>query len=132
MKRTHSFRRLTCLALLMSFAAFVVATAGSAAVRGLPPSLGKACGHVKGASWKFEGQTGSEYNVVGMPAGSCAVAMKSVGALTRQKAHAGAFGANTLSGPNGFNCAGSGIPLAHAGFCGKGPAHFTWAPQVKR
>jgi len=130
MTRTHSLRHLTCLSLLMFVAAFVVATTASSAVLGLPSSLGKACGHVTGASWKFEGQNGSEYN--GKPAGSCAVALKSVGALTRQKPHAGAFGANTLSGPNGFNCAGSGIPLARAGFCGRGATHFTWAPQVNR
>lgn len=132
MNRTRWFRHLTCLSLLMLFAALAVATTASSAVGGLPPSLGKPCGSVKGATWKFEGQTGTQYSVVGLPAGSCVVAMKSVAALTKQKPRSGAVGAQTLSAPSGFSCAGSGIPLAHAGFCGRGAAHFMWAPQLKK
>jgi hypothetical protein len=131
MNRTRWFRHLTCLSLL-TLAALVVATTASSAVSGLPPSLGKLCGHVEGAAWKFQGQTGTQYNVVGLPAGSCGVAMKSVTALTKQKPRSGASGSQTLIGQNGYRCAGSGIPLAHAGFCGRGAAHFTWAPQLKK
>jgi hypothetical protein len=132
MNRTHGLKRVTCLSLLTLVAVPVGATTASSAVGGLPPSLGKLCGHVMGASWKFQGQTGTEYNVVALPAGSCGVAMKSVPALTRQKPRSGAIGAQTLTAPSGFRCAGSGIPLAHAGFCGRGAAHFTWAPQLKK
>jgi hypothetical protein len=132
MNRTHWLKRVTCLSLLTLVAVSVGATTASSAVGGLPPSLGTLCGHVTGASWKFQGQTGTEYNVVGQPAGSCGVAMKSVTALTRQKPRSGAIGAQTLTAPSGFRCAGSGIPLAHAGFCGRGATHFTWAPQLKK
>jgi hypothetical protein len=132
MNRTHWLKRVTCLSLLTLVAVSVGATTASSAVGGLPPSMGTLCGQVTGASWKFQGQTGTEYNVVGQPAGSCGVAMKSVTALTRQKPRSGAIGAQTLTAPSGFRCAGSGIPLAHAGFCGRGATHFTWAPQLKK
>jgi hypothetical protein len=132
MNRTHWLKRVTCLSLLTLVAVSVGATTASSAVGGLPPSMGTLCGQVTGASWKFQGQTGTTYNVVGQPAGSCGVAMKSVAALTRQKPRSGAVGAQTLTAPSGFRCAGSGIPLAHAGFCGRGAMHFTWAPHLKK
>jgi hypothetical protein len=100
--------------------------------RWIPPSFGKLCGHVSGASWKFQGQTGNQYGVVALPTASCAVAMKAVRALSNQTPHTGALGPQTLSGPNGFRCAGSGIKLAHAGFCGSTHAKFMWAPQLKK
>ena len=132
MNKTHWLRHVTRLSLLMLFAALAVATTASAAVSGgvLP---GKLCGSVSGAAWKFQGQTGTRYNVTALPAGSCRVGMKSVGALTKQQPRAGALGSQTLSGPGGFRCAGSGIPLAHAGFCGgsKG-VKFFWAPRLKK
>jgi hypothetical protein len=133
MKNRTLLKRSIWLALLALAAASVLATAASSAVTGgLPPSLGTLCGHVAGASWKFEGQAGSQYNVIGQPAASCSVAMKSVAGLTRQTPHAGTGGAQTLSAPSGFRCAGSGIPFAHAGFCGAGAMHFMWAPKVKK
>ena len=127
MKRTR-------LSLLLLLTVLAVATTASAAVSGgLPPSFGKLCGHVNGAAWKFQGQTGTQYNVTALPARSCAVAMKSVPALTKQKPHAGALGPQTLTGSNGYNCAGSGIKLAHAGFCGgSGGTKFFWAPRLKK
>jgi hypothetical protein len=132
MPNPRCFKYLPCLSLLMLFATLVVTTTAFSATHGLPPAFGKLCGHVSGASWTFQGQTGIRYNVVALPTGSCAVAMKSVTALSKQKPHAGAVGSQTLSGPKGFQCAGSGIKLAHAGFCGSGHAKFMWAPQVKQ
>jgi hypothetical protein len=132
MERTRWFTRLTCLLLPMLFAAAPLASTASSASSGLPPAFGKPCGHVAGANWKFQGQTGTQYTVVGRPAGSCGVAMKMVGALTNQKPHAGAIGAQTLSAPGGYRCATSGVPLAHAGFCARGTAHFIWAPLLKK
>lgn len=129
---TRRLRHTTRLSVLTLFTALVVATAASAAVSsGFPPSLGKLCGHVPGATWKFQGQSGTQYNVTALPARSCAAAMRSVTALTKQKPRAGALGAQTLAGPSGFRCAGSGIKLAHAGFCGgsKG-SKFFWAPRL--
>jgi hypothetical protein len=132
MTRTRWFTRLTCLLLPMLLAAALLATTASSTSGGLPPAFGKLCGHVAGASWKYQGQTGTQYNVVGRPAGSCGVALKMVGALTKQKPHAGAIGSQTLSAPGGYSCASSGIPLAHAGFCARGTAHFIWAPRLKK
>jgi hypothetical protein len=127
------FRHVTRLSLLLLFAALVVATTASAAVSsGQPPSLGKLCGHANGASWQFQGQSGTQYNVTALPARSCAVAMKSIRALTKQKPHGGALGARTLAGPNGYGCADSGIKLAHSGFCGGNGAKFFWAPRLKK
>jgi hypothetical protein len=132
MKRTRWFTRLACLLLPMLVAAALLVSTASSTNRGLPPAFGKQCGHVAGARWKFQGQTGTQYNVVGRPAGSCSVAMKMVGALTRQTPHAGAIGSQTLRAPGGYSCATSGIPLAHAGFCARGTAHFVWAPLLNR
>jgi hypothetical protein len=131
MNRTHRFKHVTHLSLLMLFAALVVATTASARVSvGMP---GKLCGSVSGATWKFQGQGGTRYNVSAGPARSCAVAMRSVRALTKQKPRTGALGPQTLAGPSGFRCAGSAIKLAHAGFCvGSNGAGFYWAPRLKK
>jgi len=116
-------------AILMLFAALVVAATASAAVSGNMP--GKLCGSVSGATWKFQGQSGTRYNVSALPSRSCAVAMKSVGALTKQKPHACALGPHTLAAPSGFRCMIS-LPPAHAGFCGNKGAEFFWGPRLKK
>lgn len=118
------------VSLAVVFAALAVAiTASTATSGGLPPSFGKLCGQVKGAAWAFQGKTGTQYNVTGVAA-ACSTALKIVGGLTKQTPHSGALGNHTLVGSNGFQCAGSGIPLAHAGFCGNGAKHFVWAPRL--
>jgi hypothetical protein len=133
MNTTRPLRHMTGLSLLVLLATLGAATAtASAATTAFPPSLGKLCGHVTGASWKFQGQTGTQYGVVAQTTASCTIAMKSVSGLSRQKPHTGALGPQTLSGPTGFRCAGSGIKLAHAGFCGSNHAKFLWAPQLKK
>jgi hypothetical protein len=120
------------LVLTLSVGVLVAGAAASALGAGLPASLGHLCGHVSGAPWRFSGQTGTQYNVIASPAASCAVAIKAVTGLTKQTPRSGAVGAQTLTGPSGYRCAGSGIPLAHAGFCGRGAAHFNWAPRLAR
>ena len=115
--------------LMLAVGMLITGTASSAVGAGVPASLGHLCGHVSGASWKFSGQTGTQYNVIALPVASCSVAMKAVAGLTKQKPRSGALGPQTLTGPSGYRCAGSGIPLAHAGFCGRGAAHFDWAPR---
>jgi hypothetical protein len=120
------------LVLMLAVGVLVAGAATSALGAGLPASFGHLCGHVSGASWKFSGQTGTQYNVVALPAASCSVAIKAVAGLTKQVPRSGALGAQTLTGPSGYRCAGSGIPLAHAGFCGRGAAHFNWAPRLAR
>ena len=132
MSRTRSFRNLTCISLLTLFAALAAAAAASSAINTrIPAALGKVCGHVNGAGWKFQGQTGIRHSVVGQ-GGSCRDAMKLVAGLTKQTPHTGALGRQTLIGYSGYQCAGSGIPLAHAGSCGRGAAHFIWAPQLTK
>jgi hypothetical protein len=121
------------LTLVILFAALAVVSSASAGVSGgLPP--GKLCGSVNGASWKFQGQHGTQYNVSALPARSCAAAMKSVSALTKQKPHTSVLGPRTLTGPKGFRCMGSGIITpASAGFCGgSNGARFFWAPRLKK
>jgi hypothetical protein len=120
------------LAPLILFAALAVASTASAAVGGgLPP--GHLCGSVSGAAWKYQGETGTQYNVSGLPAGSCGAALKAVAKLTKQKPHTGVLGPHTLTGPSGFRCIGTGIlSPASAGFCGgTSGAKFFWAPRVK-
>jgi hypothetical protein len=130
MYRTQRFKHVTRLSLLMLFAALVVATTASATVSVFMP--GKLCGDVSGATWRFNGHGGTRYNVSARSTGSCAVAMKSVSALTKQKPRAGALGPHTLAGPSGFRCMGAAIKLAHAGFCvGSNGAGFFWAPRLK-
>lgn len=133
MKGTPKIKHATHISLLILFAALAVVSTASAGVgAGLPP--GKLCGSVSGATWKFQGQTGVQYNVSALPARSCAAAMKSVGALTKQNPHTGVLGPHTLSGPTGFRCVGSGIVgPASAGFCGgSNGARFFWAPRLKK
>jgi hypothetical protein len=130
MKRTTNFAHMTQLALLVLVVALAVAGAASAAVGGGLP--GKLCGSVGGAPWNFQGQHGTRYNVSALPAGACATALKAVGRLTRQTPRAGALGGNTLSGPTGFRCAGSGIKASNAGFCGGRAAKFLWAPRLAK
>jgi hypothetical protein len=129
--RARRLRRLTYVSLLMLLAMFTLPTGALSAAGGLPPSFGKLCGHVNGATWKFEGQSGTRYGVVARPTASCAVALRSVSALSNQKPHAGKLGSQTLNGPTGYDCAGSGIKLAHAGFCGSKNARFIWAPALE-
>ena len=132
MNATTNFTRAKRLALLSLFAAVAAVSTASAAVSGgLPP--GHLCGSVSGAAWKYQGQTGTQYNVSGLPAGSCGAALKAVAKLTKQKVHTGALGPRTLTGPSGFRCLGTGIlSPASAGFCGgSNGAKFFWAPRLK-
>jgi hypothetical protein len=132
MMRARWLWRLTYVSLLILFAMLTLATTALSAAGGLPPSFGKLCGHVSGASWKFEGQSGTRYGVLARPTASCAVALRSVSGLSSQKPHAGKLGPQTLTGPSGFSCASSGIQLAHAGFCGSKNARFIWAPALEK
>jgi hypothetical protein len=117
------------LTLFLLVAALVVAATASAGLSARMP--GKLCGSVSGTSWKFQGQKGTQYIVSALPAKSCAVAMKSVSALTKQKPRPGSVGPHTLVGPRGFRCMIS-LPPAHAGFCGgSNGAGFFWAPRLK-
>lgn len=131
MNRTPTPSTTKRLSLLILFAALAIASTASAGVVGGFP-LGKLCGSVSGASWKYQGRQGTRYNVSALPAKSCGAALRSVGALTRQKPHAGVLGPHTLVGPAGFRCVGTGIVApASAGFCGGGNgAKFLWAPRL--
>jgi hypothetical protein len=131
MNETTKIARTTHLSLLILLAALAIVSTASAGVSGgFPP--GKVCGSMSGATWKYQGQNGTRYNVSALPAKSCAAAMKSVSALTKQKPHTGVLGPRTLVGPSGFRCMGSGIiSPASAGFCGGGNgAKFFWAPRL--
>ena len=133
MNETTNVTRTKRLTLLTLFAALAVVSTASAAVSaGLPP--GHLCGSVSGAAWQYSGQNGSQYNVSGLPAGSCGAALKAVAKLTKQKAHTGVLGPHTLTGPSGFRCVGTGIlSPASAGFCGgNSGAKFFWAPRLKK
>jgi hypothetical protein len=127
--RTHINKKL--LSLLSLVVALAVVGAASAASSVLPPKLGKICGSVKGASWRFGGQTGTDYSVIAKTPAMCTAGMKFTAGLTKQRPHAGVFGANTLTGPRGFQCLLT-LPPAHAGYCGStGNSVFYWAPRVK-
>ena len=132
--------RAIALSLPLLLAALVIATTTSAAVSAFMP--GKPCGSVSGAAWKsvgydgprkFQRQSGTKYNVSALRAGTCAVAMKAVSALTKQKPYKSALGARTLTGPRGFQCLGTGTGQpTTSGFCGgKNGATFYWAPRLK-
>jgi hypothetical protein len=132
--RTHINKKLlSLLSLVVALGVVATATATAAISGGIPPQLGKICGSVKGASWRFEGQTGTHYSVVAKTSAMCTAGMKFVGGLTKQKPHRGAFGPNTLTGPRGFQCILTLQP-AHAGYCGTtGPnSAFYWAPRLKK
>jgi hypothetical protein len=133
MNKTRTLIDKKQLSLLSFLAALtVVGTASATISGGIPPQLGKVCGSVNGASWKFNGKTGTQYNVIAKTAAMCAAGMKSVSALTKQTPHAGAFGPQTLTGPRGFRCILTLAP-AHSGYCGSTGSHsvFYWAPRLK-
>lgn len=131
MDRTSMIRVAARSFLLVLVALVTVGTASAQVSGGSPP--GKLCGSVTGAAWKFQGQSGTRYDVTANSGRSCATAMKSVSGLTKQKAHAGVLGLHTLVGPRGFRCLGSGIlKPASAGFCGgSNGARFFWGPRLK-
>lgn len=124
------------LSLVAVFSA--LALAGPAPARtgsGLPPAFGKLCGQVSGKTWHYKGQRGAKYNVTAT-SGACRIAMKSVRALTKQTPHAGAIGPNTLAGPRGYRCVGTGtasrgLKPAQSGTCASGGKHLQWAPRLK-
>ena len=98
MKTIPAITHAPLVSLAVVFAVIGLATTVSTATgAGLPPSFGKLCGQVKGASWAFQGKTGTQYNVTGVPA-SCSAALKMVAGLTKQSPHQGALGTNTLIG----------------------------------
>jgi hypothetical protein len=121
------------LVLLLLFSALAAASTAAAGVSGGFP-LGKFCGSVSGATWKYQGKQGTRYNVAALSTKSCASALKAVSALTKQKPHAGALGPHTLTGPSGFRCVASGIVTpSSAGFCGgSNGARFFWAPRLDK
>lgn len=134
MNGTQKTNYTKCLSLLILFAALVVVSTASARVSGgFPPQLGKLCGSVNGATWRFQGHTGTQYNVIAKTAAMCTAGLKSVSALTKQTPHAGAFGPHTLTGPPGFRCLLT-LAAAHSGYCGStGPnSVFYWAPRLKK
>jgi hypothetical protein len=109
----------------------VVSTASATVSGGFPPQLGKLCGSVNGATWRYQGHTGTQYNVIAKTAAMCTAGLRSVSALTKQTPHAGAFGPHTLTGPRGFRCLLTLAP-AHSGYCGTGSnSVFYWAPRLK-
>lgn len=128
---TQLLRKLPVLLSLLLIELVFLAASVPAVGAGLPPAFGKLCGHVRGAAWKYQGQSGREYNVTAKPASSCRIAMRSVSGLTKQTSHFGPLGAQTLSGPKGYRCAGAGSLRAHGGFCGRGASHFLWAPRKR-
>lgn len=128
---TQLLGKLPVLPLLLLVGLVFAGASVPAVGAGLPPAFGKLCGHVPGAAWRYQGQSGREYNVTAKPASSCRIAMRSVSGLTKQRAHFGLLGAQTLSGPKGYRCAGAGSLRAHGGFCAHGASHFMWAPQKR-
>jgi hypothetical protein len=132
MNGQQNFGHAKRLSLLILFSALAVVGTASAGVSGGFP-LGKLCGSVSGATWKYQGQQGTRYNVGALSAASCGSALKAVSALTKQKPYAGVLGPRTLTGPSGFRCVASGIiSPASAGFCGgSNGARFFWAPRLK-
>jgi hypothetical protein len=130
MNATTNVTRAKRLALLSLFAAVAaVSTASAAVVGGLPP--GHLCGSVSGAAWKYQGQTGTQYNVSGLPAGSCGAALKAV-ARRRGRSLTQVRSLRTLTGPT-VSRLGTGIlSPASAGFCGgSNGAKFFRAPRPK-
>ena len=131
MERGRSTTR-SRLSLVLLFAALAVVSTASAGVGGgVPP--GKLCGSVSGASWKYEGQSGTRYNVTALPATSCAAAMKAVSATDETEAarrrarpaHPRRPERVPLRRARGSSCPPS------AGFCGgTNGARFFWAPRL--
>ena len=86
MNKTPHFKHAPRIPLLVLFAMLAIASSASTAAAtsgGLPPAFGTPCGHASGASWQFHGQTGTQYNVAGLPRAVCAIALKSVGCARR-------------------------------------------------
>jgi hypothetical protein len=111
--------RLASVLIVVALAA-VSAASSSAAV---PSTSSKApCMAVaKGAHWKYKGQTGTAYTVLGVSGASCTVGAKWLPRLTREHGYG-------VKAPTGWTC----IVESVVGECTlKGGGILEWTPKLK-
>jgi hypothetical protein len=114
--------RLASIALAIALVA--VPAASSSAAASAPSSAQKApCMAVaKGAHWKYKGQSGTAYTVLGVSGASCAVGVQWLQRLT----HAHGYG---VKGPAGWTC----IVESVVGECTlKNGGILEWTPKLKK
>ncbi len=98
----------------------VFASAGSAAAAS--PPKGECIGTGTGAAWKYQGQKGTSYTVLGVSGASCPLGIKWLIRLT--KSHG-----MVTNGPKGWQC----IVTSVVGECTiKGGGIFEWTPKLKK
>ena len=116
-------RRTSWRLLLASLAVALVAvcaSAGSAAAA--PPAKGECIGTGTGATWKYQGQKGTSYTVLGVSGAPCSLGLKWLMRLT--KAHG-----MVRTGPKGWQC----IVTSVVGECTiKGGGIFEWMPKLEK
>jgi hypothetical protein len=115
------FAAITC-------AAAIGGTAAAAPVQSSAPPCGFV---VKGAPWKFKGQTGTAYTVIALSGASCATAHAWVPRLTREHA---SFELKPV--PTGWRCTTAGgitTGLTMTGQCTtRGGGIVEWLPKLRK
>jgi hypothetical protein len=112
--------RLASIALAIALVAAPAASSSAAA----PSSAAKApCIAVaKGAHWKYKGQSGTAYTVLGVSGASCTVGVKWLQRLTHQHGYG-------VEGPVGWTC----IVESVVGECTlKNGGILEWTPKLKK
>jgi hypothetical protein len=114
--------RLTSVAL--AIALVVLPAASSSAASSRPSTAAKApCMAVgKGAHWKYKGQAGTAYTVLGVSGASCATGVKWLQRLTHGRGY-------LVKGPAGWSC----IVTSVVGECTlKNGGILEWTPKLKQ
>jgi hypothetical protein len=116
-------RTLVVLALVL---VAVSAVSGSALAAAGARAATKPCLLVaKGPAWSAKGQTGTNYNVIGVSGASCATGVKWLGRLTHQSSM-------VFKGPSGWSCIAMASGKVHQGECTlKGGGIIEWGPALK-
>ncbi len=117
-------RRTSWRLLLASLAVALVAVSAStdSAAAAAPPAKGECIGTGKGATWKYQGQKGTSYTVLGVSGAPCPLGLKWLMRLTSSHGM-------VRTGPKGWQC----IVTSVVGECTiKGGGIFEWMPKLKK
>jgi hypothetical protein len=113
--------RLASVALALALVALPAASS-SAAAPAAPASKAPCMAVAKGAHWKYKGQSGTAYTVLGVSGASCSVGVKWLARLTRQHGYG-------IKGPAGWTCIAESV----VGECTlKGGGILEWTPKLKK
>jgi phage baseplate assembly protein gpV len=114
--------RLASIALAIALVALPAASSSAAAPAPSSASKAPCIAYAKGAHWKYKGQSGTAYTVLGVSGASCATGVKWLQRLTHQHGYG-------VKGPAGWMC----IVESVVGECTlKNGGILEWTPKLKK